>query len=167
MRIVVASQSPLKLQACRESFQRSDVEFITIGAESNVPMQPFEDETITGAFNRFSHARRLYPGADLYIAIENGIYREGPGYSDYAVVYVGDANQDPVMGHSEGVDFPALAVETAQARGFDNCTVGQILKEMGYVEDANDPHQDLSCANRVHYMKQAIEKALKKFPAMA
>lgn len=78
MQLIVASRNPVKIDASLEGFQsmfpeeRFEVEGIS--AESGVSDQPMTDEeTLTGARNRATHAKTLFPDADFWIGIEGGL----------------------------------------------------------------------------------------------
>ena len=90
MMIVVGSMSKVKIGAVREAAEENGLHVNVIGvqAASDINEQPLDGETLQGARNRLLHARELFPNADLYVAIENGIFAEADGYYDKAVVVV-------------------------------------------------------------------------------
>ena len=108
------------------------------------PMSWFEMER--GAFTRNAMAHMLHPGADLYLAIENGIALEEESYEDSAccMAYVPGRNGQgkTLWVRSEGVKVPAKAVRlTAEKEGgFELHTVGKTLIEMGYEGTHDDWH---------------------------
>lgn len=76
--IIVASNNPVKVKAARAGFERmfpgDHFAFQTVQAPSEVSDQPFSSaETLRGAYNRASNARRLAPQADFWIGIEGGV----------------------------------------------------------------------------------------------
>lgn len=77
MKIVVASQNPVKINAALKSFEASfegPFQIEAVSVPSGVSEQPMdEDETLQGAVNRVGNARREYPGASFYIGIEGGV----------------------------------------------------------------------------------------------
>ena len=78
MKIVVASRNPVKLEASRQGFAQvfpdTPLEVIGADAASGVSEQPMSDaETLAGARNRASNARKAYPEADYWVGIEGGI----------------------------------------------------------------------------------------------
>lgn len=150
MKIVVSSQSQVKLDAVKNALTALGIEAEIIGikVKSNVPEQPMDDETLLGARNRAAnaatHARQLAPDADLYISIENGIYTQTDGrYIDKAVVLAVAKDGTEAIAYSEGVEFPKDCVEEARRRGFDTTTVGKVMQELGIVEKHDDPHLTL------------------------
>jgi len=159
--IVLASTSAIKIRACRQAFHGiADAELLPVNADSGVPRQPLNEEVLRGARNRLDAARRLREHADLYVSIENGLMEEEGRSIDRAVVLIARAAGSPVVAVSEGVEFPADCVAEARRRGFERCTVGEILRERGLVADAEDPHQTLSGRHRAAYLEDALRKAL-------
>lgn len=78
MKLVVASQNPVKLNAVRQGFSKifPDAELIVSGTSvpSGVPDQPMSDaETLQGALNRARNARSAMPDADYWIGLEGGV----------------------------------------------------------------------------------------------
>lgn len=180
MKIVVTSQSPIKIEACRQSFLRlggtDDIEIIPLQAASYVNEQPFNDEAVTGVRNRIDDVRTLpegteqtlltaqkhTPDADAWVSIQSGVFEENGDYIDRAVVAVMNKTGDIHIGYSDGVAFPREAVEETRRRGFDRWTVGRVLQDMGLVTRHDDPHADLPpYKSRQDYIVDALDKALK------
>jgi hypothetical protein len=110
------------------------------------------------------------PDADVYIAIENGIFLEEGGWLDRAVVCLQTTHEASTLAltaYSEGVPFPGQAVTEAQSRGFDVCTVGKVLVEMGFVEDHADPHLSLCGKSRSTFVCGALVDVLRQFKTSA
>jgi inosine/xanthosine triphosphatase len=77
MKIVVASQNPVKVQAVRDGFARmfpgQDFEIATVSVPSGVSVQPGTDaETLQGALNRARNAAQAHPQADYWVGVEGG-----------------------------------------------------------------------------------------------
>ena len=78
MRIVVASQNPVKVEATHAAFAALlpdvDLEMVSVAVESGVSDQPLSDaETRQGARNRASNARDREPVASYWVGLEGGI----------------------------------------------------------------------------------------------
>ncbi|MBT0724212.1 inosine/xanthosine triphosphatase [Rosenbergiella sp. S61] len=76
--VVVATRNPAKIlavtEACKAVFHDKHIEVEGVDVESGVSPQPLTDsETWQGANHRLSSARKYYPDATLWIAIEAGI----------------------------------------------------------------------------------------------
>ena len=159
MKIIVASQSPIKLDAVKNALSILNIEAEVIGvkAQSNVAEQPINDETLKGAKNRIYFAQQLDVDADLYIAIENGIYVASNGhFIDKAIVLAiaKDGTENIVL--SRGVEFPKVYVEEAIKRGLTTTTVGQVMAEQGVISNPYDPHLSLAGKSRVDILTDAI-----------
>ena len=160
MKIVLASESKTKIEAVQKAFADKSIELVAVSVPSGVNEQPMGDETLTGAFNRLAAAREKVPGADLYIAIENGVFLEHRSYIDRAIVLVARGDGTPEPFYSEGVLFPAEAVKEAIKRGLDKITVGKVMAEMGIVKDHADPHKDLRAKSRSVILAETMTKAV-------
>ena len=78
MKVVVASQNPVKIDAAKRAFASSfpdaAVEMISVDVRSGVSDQPNSDEeTRSGARTRAMHAYEAEPGADFWVGMEGGI----------------------------------------------------------------------------------------------
>ena len=81
MKIVVASNNPVKVQAVQNGFARmfpeQDFEITTVSIPSGVSDQPRSSaETLQGALNRACNAARSHPQADYWVGVEGGIELE-------------------------------------------------------------------------------------------
>ncbi|MCG8462767.1 MAG: inosine/xanthosine triphosphatase [Holophagales bacterium] len=82
LRLVVASQNPVKGEAARRGFARAfpgtQLEVATVSVPSGVADQPSSDaETLRGAANRARAAEQSTPGAFYWIGMEGGIAELG------------------------------------------------------------------------------------------
>ncbi|MEE4217110.1 MAG: inosine/xanthosine triphosphatase [Xanthomonadales bacterium] len=78
MKIIVASNNPVKVNACRKAFEQqfpgADLDIVSAEAESGVDDQPFSDEdTRHGAINRAHNASESSPDADYWVGLEGGV----------------------------------------------------------------------------------------------
>lgn len=78
MKIVVASQNPVKIDASRAAFAalypQAELEMLSVTVESGVAAQPLSDaETRQGARNRARNALASTPEADFAVGLEGGI----------------------------------------------------------------------------------------------
>jgi inosine/xanthosine triphosphatase len=91
--LVIASTNPVKVQAAVNGFRRlfpeAELNVITVSVPSAVAHQPLSDEeTLRGALNRSSNARRAQPHADYWIGIEGGIQSIGQEMTAFAWIVV-------------------------------------------------------------------------------
>ncbi len=78
MKIVVASQNPVKVDATRDAFATlmpdAALEMVPVTGDSGVSDQPIsDDETRRGARNRALHAQASIPDAEFWVGLEGGI----------------------------------------------------------------------------------------------
>lgn len=86
MKVVVASQNPVKKEAVFNGFSAyfPAIEMVTMEVESGVSDQPFTDEeTKKGARNRAENARKLTQEADFWVGIEGGIQAVDTGLTAF------------------------------------------------------------------------------------
>ncbi len=147
--VVIASDNPVKVDAVKMAVakmyadSKMDFEFKPVKTSSGVSEQPFDQETEAGASQRLIHAEQLAPNADLYVAVENGIYQVDGRYVDKAIVKLKMKDQGEKTLESVPVEFPKQYVEEAKRIGFAKTTVGECLFKAGVVQNAKDPHANL------------------------
>lgn len=78
LRVVVASQNPVKIEAARRGFEQVfpalEIRIESLSVPSGVSDQPFsDDETLKGARTRAENARAARPDADYWIGLEGGL----------------------------------------------------------------------------------------------
>ncbi len=76
--IVVASQTPVKIHAVHDGFERmfpdEDFKIMKVSTPSGVGDQPFTDkDTLCGAHNRAKSAIHKIQDADFWVGIEGGV----------------------------------------------------------------------------------------------
>lgn len=98
IKIVTASQSPVKIEAVKRGFKKifPDKEFIftSISAPSGVSDQPVtNEETFQGALNRAEFSFNEDPSGDFYVGIEGGIEKFQGKTEAFAWVYIKSKNK--------------------------------------------------------------------------
>ncbi len=91
IKIVVASENPVKVNAAKEGFSTfySMVEVEGVKVDSGVPDQPVNDlETKLGAHNRAINAKQKMPDAHFWVGIEGGIEHSEKGTTAFAWIIV-------------------------------------------------------------------------------
>jgi inosine/xanthosine triphosphatase len=91
MKIIVASENPVKLNAVEKGFKAfyPDVVIESILAGSGVSDQPLTDrETLIGARNRATEARKKIHDADFWVGIEGGVQAEENGLAAFAWIVI-------------------------------------------------------------------------------
>jgi inosine/xanthosine triphosphatase len=95
MKLLVASQNPVKLAAVQLGFEdlfpNINPDLVGLSVPSGVSDQPkTEKETYQGAFNRVQAAKEQRPEADFWIGIEGGIEDWGDKMAAFAWVVIAD-----------------------------------------------------------------------------
>jgi len=168
-RVVVCSTSKQKKAAVEAALSAT---VISCKAPSLVSDQPIGlDETLRGAKNRLAAILEGSDaeGADLAVAIENGVMRLLGGdeevWVDIAVVLLRDlATGAQSVSTSAGVQFPTAAVgDWAEAGG--EGTIGDVLAE-SLACDKQDPHVALTKGSfsRARLLENAIRVAQASLP---
>lgn len=91
MKIVIASGNPVKIQAVEQGFKAyfNDIEIESVQADSGVSDQPLTDsETLLGARNRATEARKKISDADFWVGIEGGVQAEDSGLTAFAWIVI-------------------------------------------------------------------------------
>ena len=161
MRILLASESKIKLDAVREVFC-NNIKGITIKgvkSPSSVHEQPVGyKEMTTGAENRLKYIKENYKGYDIYISIENAIgHIKHTLFIDVGYVLI-EINQKRGKGFSASIPIPKDVVSYIAKHNF-NKTIGDAVVELYGAKDKNDPHYVLCGIHRKDLLKQAIEIA--------
>jgi inosine/xanthosine triphosphatase len=96
MKIVIASENPVKLNAVKKGFKAffCDFEVECITTSSGVSEQPLTDrETQLGARNRVAEARKRIHDADFWVGIEGGVQSEEKGLAAFAWIVIYSAGK--------------------------------------------------------------------------
>ena len=95
IRIVVASENPVKINAAAIGFKKmfpgETFEVVGVSSQSGVPDQPLgQSQTLDGAKNRVEHAFSNHTDHDFYVGIEGGVDHNDLGTEVFAWVCVKD-----------------------------------------------------------------------------
>lgn len=115
MKVIVASENPVKLDATRRGFERvfpdEEIENEGVKTASGVPDQPMSDEeTRRGAYNRLRELQGRGQEADYFISIEGGVENVDDTIAAFAWIVISDTNGR--TGESRATSFkhpPAIA----------------------------------------------------------
>jgi len=142
IRIVIGTESELKLRAAEKAVARLGIEAVILGVNvaSGVPNQPFgHDQALDGARTRARRVQDLTEPDDYVVGIENGLVHVGKHTFDVGYIVV--VTPENVAHHysTAGVIVPPEIVEAAIAAGLDK-TVGSLEAERSGSDPA-DPHK--------------------------
>jgi len=170
MKIILASQSQIKNTAVIQALNNNNVhaQLTSIEVDSGVPMLPVNDETLQGARNRLLAAKQHYPDADIYIAIENGLFFENDSapYVDKAIIVVSTRDGNELIVESAPLQFPAELeeiIEKTRKIGFTKTTIGKELVRLGKIEKHDDLHLDLINKSRVEFLTETLSPLMHTF----
>ncbi|MGE5411674.1 MAG: inosine/xanthosine triphosphatase [Clostridiales bacterium] len=112
MLVLVGSQNPVKVKSTEEAFQKyfPDVKVQALDVQSNVPVQPVNDDTFTGARNRatnlFNFNKNNDLGADFFVGIEGGIINLYNKWFALGAMCIIDKNGNTGFGTSPNFELP-------------------------------------------------------------
>lgn len=108
MKILVASENPVKIESTKKAFLTFYNEIIieSCPANSKVSNQPLGIETFQGAKNRALNAKKSFKDYDYYIGIEGGAAKIYSKWFTFGVVSIIDKNNRESFGFSPGFELP-------------------------------------------------------------
>jgi non-canonical (house-cleaning) NTP pyrophosphatase len=152
-RVIVGSESPIKLEAVRAGFGPG-FEVVGVDVESGVPDQPFGIETIQyGATNRCRRSAIADPTGDIFIGIESGIVHNGfETWFDSAAIAHCRRRGKITVDYTDKLVIPDKYIELVRMA---TCTIGQAV-ESCLGGDPKDPHSMLSDRSRLDRIAEAV-----------
>ena len=117
MKVLVGSKNPVKLQATEEAFSEyfDKVNVIGFKIPSNVPDQPFEDDTFKGAENRAIQLAKLNEiekiKADYFVGIEGGVSKIYKKYFAFGGMCIINKKMKKSFGTSSHFELPDIFTE--------------------------------------------------------
>lgn len=92
-KIIVASKNPIKINSVKLGFHKVysdlDFEYEGVSVPSDVSDQPMSNqETLDGAINRATHAKKGFPNANFWVGIEGGIEKMGEEMMAFAWIVI-------------------------------------------------------------------------------
>jgi non-canonical (house-cleaning) NTP pyrophosphatase len=165
MNIGVASENKIKINVVRNVFSYNSDNIVKgYYSESGINEQPINDETLTGAKNRINYLLKQIKQndckkddkLDLIVAIENGVFTENNSYYDKAVIVIFDVKNNKE--YSDKIEIPLKYYDIARSSGFDKTTIGKVMFDNGFVEDAKDPHKSITGIPRQKYIEDTLKK---------
>jgi len=141
LRIGIGSSNKAKVKPVvsflRTLFSNIDLEIEAVKVNSEVPEQPFNDETYLGAYNRAKKALEEVNG-DYGVGIESGIFEHNIGnkkrYLVYQVACVYDKYGNASFGISKGFELSDWMLERIKSGE----TLGDIAREISGRADINE-----------------------------
>lgn len=125
MDIAVGSLNRVKVEAVRNVMEKiyGDVRITAVDVPSNVPEQPFEEQTRQGAENR---AREALGDHDMAVGIEAGVFEFSDGMYDIQQCCIVDRDGRATYGQGSGFRYP----DEIAGRVRDGETVGDACRDL-------------------------------------
>lgn len=117
MRILMGTKNPGKIEGARQAFITyfEEVEIEGIEVDSEVGVQPFNEEILEGAKNRIKNLKKIAKEkgikADYYIASEAGITNLLGGWIDINMAVIENQEGRESIGTSQGFPIPEKYIE--------------------------------------------------------
>lgn len=117
MKVLVGSQNPVKVDAVKEAFSKyfQDVETIGMKVSSDVPDQPFDEQTYEGAKNRALALKKISEeqnlDADFFVGVEGGVIKLYGNWLQFGGMCIIDKKGRTSFGASPHYPLPDSVVE--------------------------------------------------------
>lgn len=117
MKILVGSKNPVKIDSVKEAFANyfEGIEVVGVDVDSEVSIQPINDETFVGAQNRALKLKELNRsqnlGAEYFVGIEGGITKQFDKWFAFGCMCVIDKDGRVGFGTSPHFELPPTVVE--------------------------------------------------------
>ncbi len=167
-KIIIASKSPVKIEAVKIAFKKvfTNIDFIfeSINAPSGVSNQPMSSfETLKGAENRANYSFSEKQDNNFWIGIEGGIEKSTCGYEAFAWVYIKSTHK---IGKARTASFfLPKKIENLIEKGFELGDADDIVFGLKNSKKKNGAVGILTknVTNRTKYYSEAVILALIPF----
>lgn len=114
--VIVASSNPVKINAAKRGFEAMFVDTVFnvegYSVRTGVSDQPMNDaETLQGATNRVTEAKKVHPHADYWVGIEGGVHETEHGLAERSWIVVHSADGHIGKGSSGTLFLPEQIAE--------------------------------------------------------
>jgi inosine/xanthosine triphosphatase len=142
MKILVGSKNPVKIDSVKEAFTNyyDNVEAVGIDVDSEVSVQPINDETFVGAQNRAIKLKELnYTqnlSADYFVGIEGGITKQFEKWFAFGCMCVVDKEGRTGFGMSPHFELPKNVIEKL----LQGIELGDVMDEIMNQQNTKQKH---------------------------
>ena len=115
--VLIGSENKVKIESVRQSFSKffKPVDVKGLRVDSGVSIQPFNEDTFTGAKNRAAHVKRINDeqslDADFFVGIEGGVLQLHKRWFQFTVIYILDPQHKESFGTTGLYELPDWIVE--------------------------------------------------------
>ena len=135
VKIAVGTDNDVKLQAVENIFQKvfKSPEVVKVNVPSDVPVQPWGDDTIAGARNRAEGALNESASAHFGVGIEAGLFKDDVTDNCYDVQYcaIRDRGGHVTVGHGPGFYYPPSVVDALRM----GKSVGEVMSALTGIKE--------------------------------
>ena len=116
-KVLIGSENIVKIESTRQSFSKffKPVEIKALRVNSGVSVQPFNEDTFTGAKNRAEHAKRIndeqHLNANFFVGIEGGVLQLHKRWFQFTVIHILDSQHRDSLGTTGLYELPNWIVE--------------------------------------------------------
>ena len=136
-KVLIGSENSVKIESARQSFSKffKPVDVKGLSVDSGVSVQPFNEDTFTGAKNRAEHVKRLNDeqslNANFFVGIEGGVLQLHNRWFQFTVIYILDSQHRDSFSTSGLYELPDWIVKKLLA----GSELRQIIEELA--QDSN------------------------------
>ena len=141
MKVLIGTKNPGKIEGAKRALEHyfQDVEIVGVSADSNVPDQPVNEQTLQGAKNRVknlkTYAKENSIEADLFLAIESGLVDIFGKWVIMNIAVVEDAENFESHGVSPSFPVPEKLVDDIKKIG-----LGEVMNNVFDKDDERHNH---------------------------
>ncbi|MFH1197397.1 MAG: inosine/xanthosine triphosphatase [bacterium] len=142
MKVLVGSKNPVKINSVNEAFEKyfNGIEVEGVEVSSDVPPQPVNDETYSGAKNRAMNLKKLNDennlGAEYFVGIEGGIQKQFDKWFAFGCMCIIDKNENIGFGTSPHFELPDSVI----AKLLSGIELGDVMDEIMKMENTKQKH---------------------------
>ena len=111
-KVLIGSENSVKIESTKQSFSKffKPVEIRGLRVDSGVSVQPFNEDTFTGAKNRAKHVKRINDeqslNANFFVGIEGGVLQLHKKWFQFTVIYILDQQHRESFGTTGLYELP-------------------------------------------------------------
>ena len=169
-KVLIGSENSVKIESAKQSFSKffKPVEIKGLRVNSGVSVQPFNEDTFTGAKNRAEHVKRINDeqclNANFFVGIEGGILQLYKRWFQFTAIHILDSQHRDSFSTTGLYELPDWIVEKLLA----GSELGHIIDEL--TQDSNTKEKQSAsgfltngAVDRLQNYTQAITFALIPF----
>ena len=156
IKVAVGSENPAKNIAVKDVFEEmfSDkLEIISVSIDSGVSIQPFDEKTIKGAYNRAKGALTA-SNADFGVGIEGGVMKLGEKWYNLGFVVIMDRDGNMGTGTSGWFECPKFILDELR-KGNE---LGDVMDKLSGTTDSKKKEGAIGILTKNHVTRKDLYK---------